>query len=188
MCVSIYINWIEWRKLTGSSGINCGKLDIATSDGSHETSTNIEFHIWQDGVARECDTTNGLVVDGTLNLTVVGVDDSSTGEHESGSGISDGLGTWNGHWSSGTNLERLGRELPETVGGVDGSPLHGTVELGGVNGSELVSSDCVLSEIGSEDWLGELGHGVVEEGLLLSWLDGVELGESKTDEAVGLGV
>lgn len=93
-----------------------------------------------------------------------------------------------GHRGAGADLELVGGELPETLGGVDVGPGEGAVELGRVDVAELVGADGVLAEIGCEDRHGEAGHGVVEEGLLLSGLDGVEFGVSETDESVGVGV
>jgi len=66
--------------------------------------------------------------------------------------------------------------LPEAVGGVDCGPAEGAIELGGVDGTERVGADGIMSEISGEDGLRKGGLGVVEEGLLRSWLDSVELG------------
>lgn len=78
--------------------------------------------------------------------------------------------------------------MPETVGGIDSGPREGTVEFGGVDVAEFVGADGGVAEIGREDGHRECGHGVVEEGLLLGWLNGVELGIGETDESVGLSI
>lgn len=119
-------------------------------------------------------------------MAVVGIDDSSVGQHERGSGISDSLATSNGHGSTSTDLELVGGELPETVGSVDSGPGQGSVELGRVDVAELVGADGSLTKIGGEDGLCERGQGVVEEGLLLGGLDSVELREGEADESVGV--
>ena len=76
--------------------------------------------------------------------------------------------------------------MPEAVGGVDSGPFHSAVEFRGVDGAEFVGTDGVVAEVGGEDGHGEGGDRVVEEGLLLRGLHGVEFGEGETDEAVGL--
>lgn len=181
-------NGLETTEARSTSGIDRGEVDIITPDSSHVHSTNIDLEIRQLCVAREGNTSDSLVVDCSSDLAVVGIDNSGVGQHEGGSGVSDGLATRNCHSRSRTDLELGGGELPEAVGGVDRSPGEGAVELSGVDVSELVGADGGLSKIGGEDWHGEAGLCVVEEGLLLDWFDGVELGESETDESVGLGI
>ena len=78
--------------------------------------------------------------------------------------------------------------MPEAISGVDSGPGEGAVELGRVDGTEGICAHGVLAKIGGEDGHGEGGFGVVEKGLLRSWLDGVEFGEGEADEPVGLGV
>lgn len=42
-----------------------------------------------------------------------------------------------------------------------------------------------MAQVGGEDGGLERGDGVVEEGLLLGWFDGVEFGEGEAEEPVG---
>lgn len=160
--------------LTSTSSIDRGEVDIVTPDSSHVHSTNIDLEIGQLRAAREGNASDGLIVDCPSNLAVVGVDDCRIGKHEGGSGVSDGLATRNSHSRSCTDLKFGGGELPEAVGSVDCGPGEGTVELGGVDVSEFVGADCCRSEIGGKDWHGETGFRIVEESLLLGWLDGVK--------------
>lgn len=121
-------------------------------------------------------------------MRVVRVDNGRVGEHERGSGVSDRLSTSNSHRGARTDRELGGAELPESVGGVDSSPLHRAVELGAVDCAEGVCAGSGLAEISGENGQGERRHDVVEEGLLLRGLDGVELAEREADEPVGVGV
>lgn len=172
------------KALTLTSSIHRGEVDIRSSHSSHVGSSNIDLQIRQDSITRECNTSDSLVVYCAGDLAVVCVDDCWVDQHEGGSGVGNGLATGDLHRRSGTDSELLGGELPETLGVVDWRPGEGAVELGGVNVAEFVSTDSVVTEIGSEDWFRERGHRIVEECFLLLWLDGVEFGESETDESV----
>jgi len=176
------------RGLTRASFINRGEVDIVTPDSCHIYSSNIDSQIRQLRITGESHASDSLVVDCASNLAVVSVDDGGVGKHEGSSGISDGLASSDVHRSPGPDLELGGRELPEAVGGVDGRPSEGAAELGGVDGAEGVGAYGGLAEIGGEDGHGEGGLGVVEEGLLLRGLDGVELRVGEANKSIGLRV
>lgn len=86
------------------------------------------------------------------------------------------------------NHERLGRELPESLAGIHSSVSQLALELGVIDGAEFVGAGGVVGQVGSEDGLVEVGHDVIEEGLLLLWLDGVDLAKGKTHESISVGV
>ena len=178
----------RWGDLTSSSSIDRSKVNIITPNLRHVISTHINHQIRQLGVTREGNASYSLIVDSALDLTVVCIDNCRVGDHEGGSGISDGLATSKSHCSAGADSELLGRKLPESRRGVDSSPTERAVEFRRVDISKLVGSDGGVAEVGSEDGHGEGGHGVVEESLLRGGLDGVEFGECETDQSVGLGV
>lgn len=174
------------NKLTLS--IDLGKVDVGALDGGRGA-TDVEGKIGHLGVAREDETTGLRVVGGTGNGGVVSVDGSRVGEDEGGTGVGNGLST-SGTLLGGAavNGKAFAGELPESLGVVDGDPGHGAGELGGVDAAELVGAGGVGTKVSSEERLGERGHDVVEEGLLLLGLDGVELGKGKTEETVVVGV
>lgn len=185
--LEVGVDGLDTSEAGGTGLVNWSKVDVLALDGSH-VSTNINHHIWQSSRAGERNTSNLGIIGRTLNTTVVGADNLGVHQHKGGSGVSNGLSTWSSHHLSTDRHGTSGAELPETVGGVDCSPLHGTVELGGVNVTELVSTGCSWAEIGGEDRGLEVRGCVVEEGLLLLRLHGVELGEGESDKSVGLSV
>lgn len=78
--------WVESERRgrggrTGTSCIDGGEVDITSANGSHVGTSNIDGEIWEHGVAGESDTADASVVDGAVDLAVVGVDDSGVGEH-----------------------------------------------------------------------------------------------------------
>lgn len=169
--------------------LDLSEVDVGSLDTSHEVVTNLHHQIRQLCVARDGDTSNLSIVDGTGDLRVVTLDDSGVGDDQGGAGVSDGLEAGLTHgWRTGTDCEHLRRELPEALGSVDWNPGHGAVELSSVDATELVGTDSGLAQISGEDGLGERGHDIVEEGLLLLGLDGVQLAEGKTDETVVVGI
>lgn len=169
--------------------MDLSEVDVGTLDTSHECVPNLHHQIRQLGVTRDGDTANLSIVDGTRDLRVVALDNSGVGDDQSRAGVSNGLEAGLTHrWCTGANGKHLGWELPEALGGVDWDPGHGAVELAGVNPAELVSAWRSLAKVRGEDWLRERGHDVVEEGLLLLWLDGVKLAEGQADKTVVVGV
>lgn len=188
LIVSILPQVIGTGKRTLSGSIHRREVDIASLHGRHVASSNIDCQIRQHCVTRERHAADGLVVHGAGNLRVVCIDNSRVSEHESGSGVSDGLATSNCHRGARADGELGGAELPEAVGGVDRRPLHGAVELGAVDGAEGVRSSSGLAQISGEHGQGQRRHDVVEESLLLRGLDSIELAKGEADETVRVGV
>lgn len=165
------------------------KVDIGSLDAGHVGTANIKHEIRQRGVAVNGDTTGLRVVLRRGDLAVVALDDGGVGDDEGGAGVGDGLAGGVARLRlAGADGELGGRELPEALGGVDGDPGHGAVELGGVDVAELVRARGGLAQVGGEHGLRERGHDVVEEGLLLLGLDRVELAEGETDQTVVVAV
>ena len=170
--------------LTAFSSTGAAEVDERARDLSHGVA-NGEVEVGELGVAGEGEGLELLVELGTGNLAVVGLDDDGVGEEESGTSVSNGVETLSGGLLlTVVDREGLARELPEAVGAVDGNLLQVTLELGLVDGTELVGTDGVVAEIGSEDGLGQGGGDVVEEGLSLLGLNGVKLGKGKTKETI----
>jgi hypothetical protein len=125
---------------TGLAGLVDGsKVDIAAAYRGHERAADIDGQVGEGGAAGEGNTADGVVICGALDLAVVGVHNAGIGKHEGGSRVNDGLATGNvGCRATATDGELLRRELPETGGGVDGSPVQSAGELGVVNGAEFI--------------------------------------------------
>lgn len=83
------------------------------------------------------------------------------------------------------NGEELGVNLPESAGSVNRGKGHLTLELGLIDAAELVGARGIVPQVSSKDGLLESGQEVLKERLLLLGLDGVEVAEGETDEAVG---
>lgn len=163
------------------------KVDDVSRDDGH-VATNIYAEIREGGITRERHAADAGVVGGAADLGVVCVDDSGVDEHKGRSGVGNRLATKGGHWCIASNGKGVGAELPETLRGVYSRPSQGAVELGGVDGAKLVLARSGMLQIGREDGLGKRGDGVVEEGLLLRGLHGVELAEGEAHEAIALGI
>ena len=165
------------------------KVDIIAAYRGHERAADVDRQVGQGGAAGEGHTADGVVVYRALDLTVVRVHHARVYQHECGSRVGDGLAAGDvGRRAASADSKRLRRELPEARGGVDVGPVQRAGEFGVVDGAEFVRSGGGVAEVGSEDGFRQGCDGIVKEGLLLLWLDGVELAECQPDESIGGGV
>lgn len=172
--------------------VDWGECDLVTRDLGHVVVTDGDRHVGKGRVARIDETTNLSIELCTLDLGVVCLGNGLIDEKKRGTRVGDGLrSTWVAQ-DFVTNRELGRRELPETGGGVDRNPSHLALEFAGVDLAKLVHASAIGVKVGSENGQVEVRHDVVEEGLLGCLLgaivDRVQLGESKTDETVSVGV
>lgn len=164
------------------------KVDGAAGNHGHVRASDPDAKVRQGAGAREGVTPDVRVVLGALDLAVVGLRDGVVDEHERGAGVGDGGARARVPLLLAVDAEAVRRELPEALGGVDGDVGERAGVLGTVDVAELVGSGGGVLQVGGEDGLGQGGHDVVEEGLLLGRLDGVELAESQAEKAVAVHV
>jgi len=168
------------------SGGDLSVVDVAA--GNDELlATNDGGEAGESGRAGEDVTTLSVVVLGTRDLGVIGVDNGVGEKHEGGAGVSNGgVGAGN----SGTAADRVagGGELPETVGSVYGDVSNGTSVLGGVNVTEVVRTGATLLQVDGEELASKSALDRVEEGGLLVRADGVDGRESKSKKTIVVSV
>lgn len=110
----------------GGSGVDVGVVENLAGDGDVALA-NTESQVMQDSDLGEDETALVLVIAGTANTTVVGVDNAVREEGKSGAGVSN---TVNGAGGDGGAVggEAVGVELPEALAVVDGD----VVDVAGV--------------------------------------------------------
>jgi hypothetical protein len=77
---------------------------------------------------------------------------------------------WGGE-GLGSDLVGGAGELPPAVAVVDGGVGNRPGVAAGVDGAKVVGTGCLERKVGREQGLVQAGLGVIEEGLLLGWLD-----------------
>lgn len=77
---------------------------------------------------------------------------------------------WGGE-GLGSDLVGGAGELPPAVAVVDGGVGNLAGVTAGVGGAKVVGTGCLERKVGCEQGLVQAGLGVIEEGLLLGWLD-----------------
>jgi hypothetical protein len=153
--------------------VDSRERDLATGDGSHVCGADGDGHVGEGSTAGVDKSTDLGIVLRALDLGIVRLGDVLVDEKKRSSGIGNRLGTsCVGHLDA-ADSELGGIELPETRGCIDGDPGHVTNKLGRVDFAELVHARAIRIEVGGEDGEIEVGHYVVEEGLLGGLLDAI---------------
>lgn len=164
--------------------IHRGEIDQGTGDNGRVRVSDPDTKVRQSRITRENVSTCVLVVLRALDLAPVSRGYRVVDEHERRAGVGDGRVGVRVLLLLTAQGVACGRELPEALGIIDLDIAERAGKLGTVDDSEIVRSGGAMPEVGGEDGQGEVGHDVIEEGLLLGRLDGVELAESQTDETI----
>lgn len=183
---------LDTTEAGGVSLVDGGEGDLVTGDLGHVGVADGDGHVGESG-ATWVDVTSDLGVElSALDLGVVGVGDLLIDEEQRCAGVSNGVGALGVLEHLITNGELGGGKLPEAGLSLDRDPCHLTLELGSIDLAELVHTGAIGVKISSENGHVEIVHDIVEESLLGSLLgtvvDSVKVGESKTDEAISVGV
>lgn len=169
------------------------KVEQQTRDRTHVAVAKSDVEIRELGIAGEVVASLGLVENVAWDGGIVALDSEIVEQQESSSGVGDcrvSLGV--ALDLAAADREAVGGKLPEALGFIDWCELDSAGELRAIDRAKLVGAYGGVFEVGSEDWLLEGGHHVVEEGWL--WLslsihgDGVDVGEPEAEESVGIGV
>lgn len=169
------------------------KLDERTGYGGHVAVAEANVKVGELGIAGDVVVFGDIVKDGALNSCVISCHRGIVEKQERSSRVGDcrvSLRVFLGLAVS--DLEGVGGKLPEPLRLVHEGELDGAGELRGVDFAKFVGAYSVVFKVGGKNWLVESGHHVVEKGRL--WLsltvhgDGVDVGESKAKEPVGIGI
>ena len=175
-------------RLTILAGLR--EIQQAPADLGHVAASHRDTEVRQRATAREDDAALLRVVRRPGDLAPVCGDNGRVDDQERGACVCD---RDPGPALHGLRLgipdrDGLRGELPEAVLRVDRNGGETALELGGVDGAELVAAGGAVFEVCGKDRLAEQGADIVEEGLLRGGADGVELAEGEADEAVGRAV
>lgn len=143
-----------------------------------------EAPAWEGGRAGERVSSLEGIELGAAHSGPVGVDHVAGKEEQASSGIGDGEPA-GGVEAGVADLESRGVEAPEAAGVVNGRVLDLSGVLGLVDVPKVVASGSLLHEVDGEQRTGKVVHGVLEESLLLLWLDGVEGAEAESEKTGG---
>lgn len=176
------------EELTVCSGrsvcTDLGEIHAITFDCGEVGVSHGDLEVRQGGVAGEDNPAGLLVQLGAVDSVPVCEEHLVADEHERGARVDDGLAVGDG---GGLAADLCGcrADLPEAAGAVDGDGSQVADEGAGVDVAELVRAQAAGDELCGEHREGQVGHDVVEKGLLLVRADRVEAREGQADQAVG---